>query len=128
MTGDRTNYIEIDLLQLLKALRRRVWAILLATVLFGGAAFTYATVFITPRYQASALMYVNNSSFFPGEHLLQHQLLGTDCCTEFGGNLHCYPEHTNHSGRCDPKSRRFLYIRGAVRHGQCQRSERHRDI
>ena len=66
MTGDRTNYIEIDLLQLLKALRRRVWAILLATVLFGGAAFTYATVFITPRYQASALMYVNNSSFSLG--------------------------------------------------------------
>lgn len=66
MTGDRTNYIEIDLLQLLKTLRRRVWAILLATVLFGGAAFTYATVFITPRYQASALMYVNNSSFSLG--------------------------------------------------------------
>lgn len=62
-----SDYIEIvDLLRLARALWRRTWAIILAMVLFGGAAFAYAYYLITPMYEASALMYVNNSSFSVG--------------------------------------------------------------
>lgn len=58
--------IEIDLIRLLMAMKRRIWAILLACVVGGGLAFAYAAFFITPLYQSSALMYVNNSSFSVG--------------------------------------------------------------
>lgn len=58
--------MEIDLLKLAGALWHRVWAIILTMVLFGGAAFSYACFFVTPLYESSALMYVNNSSFSVG--------------------------------------------------------------
>lgn len=60
------DYIEIDLLKLAGALWHRAWAIFLAMLLFGGAAFSYACFIVTPLYQSSALMYVNNSSFSVG--------------------------------------------------------------
>lgn len=60
------DYIEIDLLRLVKALWHRAWAIVLAMLLFGGAAFSYAYYMIVPMYRASALMYVNNSSISVG--------------------------------------------------------------
>ena len=60
------DYVEIDLLKLAGALWHRAWAIILAMVLFGGAAFSYAYFLVTPLYQSSALMYVNNSSFSVG--------------------------------------------------------------
>lgn len=60
------QYIEIDLAQLLWALWHRAWAIILAMAAFGAAAFSLAYFVITPDYQASALMYVNNSSISVG--------------------------------------------------------------
>lgn len=60
------NEMVIDLVQLAKALWRRAWAILLAMVVFGGAAFSYAYFLITPLYKASAMLYVNNSSLSVG--------------------------------------------------------------
>ena len=60
------NEMVIDLVQLAKALWHRAWAIVLAMVIFGGAAFGYARFLITPLYQASAMMYVNNSSINVG--------------------------------------------------------------
>ena len=56
----------IDLVQLAKALWHRAWAIVLAMLVVGGAAFGYAKFLITPLYQASAMMYVNNSSISVG--------------------------------------------------------------
>lgn len=56
----------IDLLKLAGALWHRAWAIILAVILFGGAAFSYAYFLVTPLYESSALMYVNNSSFSVG--------------------------------------------------------------
>lgn len=56
----------IDLVQLAKALWRRAWAIVLAMIICGGAAFSYAYFLVTPLYQASAMMYVNNSSVSVG--------------------------------------------------------------
>ena len=60
------NEMVIDLVDLAKALWRRAWAIVLAMVIFGGAAFGYARFLVTPLYQASAMMYVNNSSINVG--------------------------------------------------------------
>ncbi|MCD7838466.1 MAG: polysaccharide biosynthesis tyrosine autokinase [Clostridiales bacterium] len=44
-----------------KLLLKYVWVILLVTLLAGGGAFVYSTVGITPLYQSSIKMYVNNS-------------------------------------------------------------------
>ena len=60
------NEMVIDLVQLAKALWRRAWAIVLAMVIFGAAAFSYAYFLITPLYKASAMLYVNNSSLSVG--------------------------------------------------------------
>lgn len=54
--------IEIDLLKLVKDLWRRAWIIALAAIIGAGGMFSYAAFGITPLYQASALMYVNNST------------------------------------------------------------------
>ena len=60
------NVMVIDLVQLMQALWHRAWAILLAILIFGGAAFSYAYFLVTPLYKASAMMYVNNSSISVG--------------------------------------------------------------
>lgn len=62
----RENLNEIDLLQLTRALWRRIGIIIISVVLCGALAFSYAFFLITPKYTASAMMYVNNSSFSVG--------------------------------------------------------------
>ena len=53
---------EIDLLKLLKVLWSKIWLIVLAAFVGGVAFFLYTFFFITPLYQSSALLYVNNNS------------------------------------------------------------------
>lgn len=60
------EYIKIDLMKIMEGLVHRLWAIILAMVVCGGALFSYATFCITPMYESSVLMYVNNSSFSVG--------------------------------------------------------------
>lgn len=82
---NQKDEIEIDLLKLVKALWHRAWAIALAAVICASAAFSYAAFHITPMYQASALMYVNNStvslgssfSISPGELAAAQSLVET---------------------------------------------------
>lgn len=50
----------------MRALWRRTWAVVLAMLLSGAVAFSYTWFLVTPLYQASALMYVNNSSITVG--------------------------------------------------------------
>lgn len=57
---------EIDLGKLIKALWHRAWAIVLAMLICGGAAFAYAAYAVTPLYEANALLYVNNGSLSVG--------------------------------------------------------------
>jgi capsular polysaccharide biosynthesis protein len=57
---------EIDLLKLAKALWHRAWAIVLAMIICGGAAFSYAEFMITPLYQATAMLYINNNAISVG--------------------------------------------------------------
>lgn len=66
MKKNSNEFYEIDLIQLLQALWRKAWAIALATVIGAAAAFSLASFVITPKYEAEALMYVNNSSFSVG--------------------------------------------------------------
>ncbi len=54
--------MEIDLLQLFRALWRNALVIILVAIIFGGLAFGGTYMFISPKYEASAMMYVNNSS------------------------------------------------------------------
>lgn len=56
----------IDLLELARALWKNILAIALVAVLFGSAAFAYTAFMIDPQYQATASLYVNNSSFSLG--------------------------------------------------------------
>ena len=60
------EYIEIDLLELLSILRGKALTIALSALAFGLAGFLLAFCVIPPKYQAGALLYVNNSSFSVG--------------------------------------------------------------
>lgn len=60
------EYIEIDLMRLLKAVWKHMVVIVLVTLLGGGAGFALAYYVVPAKYQASALLYVNNSSISVG--------------------------------------------------------------
>lgn len=50
--------IEIDLRELLTALKRRLWLIVLALLIGGGAAGAYSRLILTPQYTSTAMLYV----------------------------------------------------------------------
>lgn len=54
---------EIDIIALIRALWKNVLIIALVAILFGSAAFGYTVFLVEPEYQATASMYVNNSTF-----------------------------------------------------------------
>lgn len=56
-----SNGIEIDLLRIWNAVCRRIWMIVLVTVIGGIIAFVWTVFLITPQYNSSALFYVNNN-------------------------------------------------------------------
>lgn len=63
------NHMEedtIDLLELARAIWKNILAIALVAVLVGAAAFGYTAFVMSPVYQATASLYVNNSSFSLG--------------------------------------------------------------
>ena len=60
--NENTESREIDLLQMASALVKKWWVIAVATVLAGVIAFGYTRLGITPKYEASVMFYVNNSS------------------------------------------------------------------
>ena len=57
----QTEYI--DLVQVASTLWQHVIGILLTGIIFGALFFCVARFFMTPKYEANALFYVNNSSF-----------------------------------------------------------------
>ncbi len=66
MTKNSNGVVEIDLLVLLRALWRNALVIILVAILCGGLAFGGTYFFITPKYEATAMMYVNNSTVSVG--------------------------------------------------------------
>lgn len=64
---NRDDYMEIDFLRLMHALGRKVWAIILVALIFGGCALSYTMFYVSPLYKARTLLYVNNNSFSLGD-------------------------------------------------------------
>ena len=54
---------ELDLIELFRHIWKNFLIIALVAVIFGGAVFGYTAFLVEPEYQATASMYVNNSSF-----------------------------------------------------------------
>lgn len=50
--------MEIDLLELLRALKRRLWMIFLAAVLGGGIAGAFSKFVLIPQFQSTAMVYI----------------------------------------------------------------------
>ena len=59
----KNDEIEIDLLALAKVLWRKALVIILVAVITASAVFAFTLFFIEPAYDATAAIYVNNSSF-----------------------------------------------------------------
>ena len=57
---------EIDLLHIVRVLWSKAWIVAISCILLGAVGFGYARLSITPVYESSALMYVNNSSISLG--------------------------------------------------------------
>lgn len=53
--------LQIDILEIVFALIRKIWIIVVAMIIGGIIAFFYTLYGITPLYQTSAMLYVNNS-------------------------------------------------------------------
>ena len=54
--------VEINLRELCSVLWKRVWIILLCAAILGAATLVYTTNFVTPLYDASVTIYVNNNT------------------------------------------------------------------
>ena len=55
------NIKEINLAELLSALLRKIWLIILCAVVAGALVYAYTINFITPMYQSRITVYVNNT-------------------------------------------------------------------
>ena len=66
MSNQADNEEVIDLRELFGVLARRAWLIVLVALLLGALTFGYTYFFIEPQYQASVLLYVNNSDISLG--------------------------------------------------------------
>lgn len=58
MYEEKDDEIQIDLLELLFAFRRKLWLIILAALIIGAGAGVYSKVILTPEYISTAMMYV----------------------------------------------------------------------
>ena len=58
--------MEIDLRELFGVLLQKLWLLVIATMVFGAAAFGYTYTMVDPLYKASILLYVNNSDISVG--------------------------------------------------------------
>ena len=66
MTNQADNEEVIDLRELFGVLLQRVWLIVLVALLMGACTFGYTYFLVEPQYQASVLLYVNNSDISLG--------------------------------------------------------------
>ena len=65
--NNENEFIDFDLRRFAMALLNKAWQIGLVTILCGIIAFAGSVMLLTPKYQASALLYVNNSSASMGD-------------------------------------------------------------
>ena len=67
MNPERNEGIEIDLQRVAGAVLKRLWLVIIVAVLGAAAALMGTLLFITPKYQSSAMFYVNNSNISLGD-------------------------------------------------------------
>lgn len=60
--NNENDVIEIDLMHILELLLAKVWTIIITGGVFATILFIYSSFFITPKYQSSAMFYVNNNN------------------------------------------------------------------
>lgn len=58
MIHEENDEIEIDLLELFRALKRRIWMILAAAVVVGGIAGAFSKFVLTPQFQSTSMVYI----------------------------------------------------------------------
>lgn len=58
----KSELFGVNLIQLLKALLRKIWIIILSALILAGVGYAYTYYTFIPTYQASIMLYVNNSS------------------------------------------------------------------
>ena len=56
------SYYVVDLAHVMKVIWRKIWAVVLASVIAAGLGFSLAAFVIAPTYSSSIMLYVNNSS------------------------------------------------------------------
>ncbi len=64
--NDNNGETVIDLFELLGLFIKKIWLVIILTIIGGVVAFGYSFLFIKPLYKSSALMYVNNSDISVG--------------------------------------------------------------
>ena len=67
---NRNTEIEIDLRRVIDAVLKKIWVVILATLIAGGAMFGVSSELITPMYQSKAMFYVNNQNISIGDSKL----------------------------------------------------------
>lgn len=67
---EKNEEIEIDLQRLFNVLMKKAWIVAVAAVVCAVLTFVGTFLFITPKYEASAMFYVNNNSLSLGETTL----------------------------------------------------------
>lgn len=73
------DFTEIDLKQLVLALFRKAWLLILCALIGGGISYFYTANFITPMYRATVSIYVNNANPQLGSN--SSYISGTDLAT-----------------------------------------------
>lgn len=58
--------IEIDIGKLIKALLKRIWIVILTSVIFMATAYVYTSNYVTPIYTASTSLYIQNTNNYQG--------------------------------------------------------------
>jgi len=56
------HFAEIDLMRIIAVLKKKLWLLLLVSLLFSGASFAYTQFFVTPLYRVSVSLFVDNAS------------------------------------------------------------------
>lgn len=60
--NEENDVVEIDLMHILEVLLARVWTIIVSGAVGAAILFSVATFILTPKYQSSAMFYVNNNN------------------------------------------------------------------
>lgn len=60
--NNENDVVEIDLMHILEVLLDRMWTIIICGAIGAAIMFTVSAFFMTPKYQSSAMFYVNNNN------------------------------------------------------------------